>query len=26
VLKQFDSVPIDPDAGSFPTPTQQAGG
>ncbi|MEV4149042.1 type VII secretion protein EccB [Amycolatopsis sp. NPDC049691] len=26
VLKQFDSVPIDPNAGSFPTPTQQAGG
>ncbi|WP_372672297.1 type VII secretion protein EccB [Amycolatopsis kentuckyensis] len=26
VLKQFDSVPIDPNAGSFPTQTQQAGG
>jgi type VII secretion protein EccB len=26
VLKQFDSVPIDPDAGTFPTQTQQAGG
>jgi type VII secretion protein EccB len=25
VLKQFDSVPIDPDAGAFPTPTQPAG-
>lgn len=25
VLKQFDSVPIDPNAGSFPTPTQPAG-
>ncbi|HEY3466914.1 MAG TPA: type VII secretion protein EccB, partial [Amycolatopsis sp.] len=25
VLKQFDSVPIDPNAGTFPTPTQQAG-
>ena len=25
VLKQFDSVPIDPNAGAFPTPTQQAG-
>jgi type VII secretion protein EccB len=26
VLKQFDSVPIDPNAGSFATPTAQAGG
>lgn len=26
VLKQFDSVPIDPNAGSFATPTPQAGG
>jgi type VII secretion protein EccB len=26
VLKQFDSVPIDPNAGSFPTQTPQAGG
>ncbi len=26
VLKQFDSVPIDPSAGSFPASTQQAGG
>lgn len=26
VLKQFDSVPIDPNAGSFPAPTSQAGG
>lgn len=26
VLKQFDSVPIDPNAGSFPTQTAQAGG
>jgi type VII secretion protein EccB len=26
VLKQFDSVPIDPNAGTFPTQTQQAGG
>jgi len=26
VLKQFDSVPIDPRAGSFPTPAPQAGG
>lgn len=25
VLKQFDSVPIDPNAGSFATPTAQAG-
>jgi type VII secretion protein EccB len=25
VLRQFDSVPIDPNAGSFPTPAQQAG-
>ncbi|MEV6625838.1 type VII secretion protein EccB [Amycolatopsis sp. NPDC051106] len=26
VLKQFDSVPIDPNAGSFPAPAAQAGG
>ncbi|MEA5362071.1 type VII secretion protein EccB [Amycolatopsis sp., V23-08] len=26
VLKQFDSVPIDPNAGSFPTQTPQTGG
>ncbi|WP_410574167.1 type VII secretion protein EccB [Amycolatopsis sp. cmx-4-61] len=26
VLKQFDAVPIDPNAGSFPVQTQQAGG
>jgi type VII secretion protein EccB len=26
VLKQFDSVPIDPNAGSFPSQTPQAGG